>query len=164
MQRLLVILLLPFFVVGNSFANAHCVTARSSPSHSRAHIHIGSSSQHGHDHHGHQPAESHAHTHDGHGRDHERHDHERHDHENHASQLSVFKGPVDHDSDAVYVVAVDLWISSINLGSLLLGLQPSVVGGNYCLSTIRSAVWEELRRSLLGSTTRLYLLHAALRL
>jgi len=157
MQRLLVILLLPFFVVGNTFAYAHCTTAHSSPSHCRAHIHIGNSSQHGHEHHGHQQAESHAHTHTG-------HDHERYDHENHASQPSIFKGPVDHDSDAVYVVAVDLWISSINVGSLLLGSQPSVVGGNHCLPMVRSAVWGELRRSSLGSVTRLYLLHAALRL
>lgn len=159
MQRLLVILLLPFFVVGNSFANAHCPTAHSSPSHCRAHIHIGSSSQHRHDQHGHQHAESHAHTHDGHG-----HNQERDDHENHASQPSVFKGPVDHDSDAVYVVAVDLWISSISLGWLLFGSQASVVGVNHCLPTIRSAVWGDLRRSLLSGAPRLYLLHAALRL
>jgi hypothetical protein len=154
MHRLLAMLLVPFFVLGNPFAYAHCAATHSSPSPGRAHIHIGSSSQHGHDHRGHQHHESHAHTHDGTG----------HEHASHNSQEPVSKPPVDHDSDAVYVAAVDLWFSLTIHRSHNLGSQTSLAGDEHYLPTIRPLVWGDLQRNSLGCVTRLYLLHAALRL
>lgn len=94
----LIALLLPFLVVGNSLAHRHGTAAHQSPSQSRAHFHVGGSSHHSHDHHSHDHHESHAHLHDSppHGLD-----------ENSAAEDSTWITPVEHDSDAVYVVGTN---------------------------------------------------------
>lgn len=99
MHRLISLLLLPFFVVGNSLAHIHGLAAHQSPSQGRAHFHVGGSSHHGHGHHVHNHHEAHAQLHDTppHGLDEKR-----------ATTLSTRITPVEHDSDAVYVVGSDL--------------------------------------------------------
>ena len=91
MNRLIAILLIPFLVVGNSLAHSHGVAAHQSHGQIRAHIHLGSGSGHDHDDHG------------SHGHSHHSHDHD-HDGDN---PDSTPVEPVEHDSDAVYLVAAD---------------------------------------------------------
>jgi len=89
-NRLVAILLIPFLVLGNSFAHAHGIVAQSPIGKSYTHVHIGSSSHHGH------------HDHESKGHCHHGHHHEHQDDEDHDDPIPV--KPVDHDSDAVYVV------------------------------------------------------------
>ncbi len=156
LHRLLAILLVPFFVVGNSFAHSHDSAAHSSPSPSRTHFHLGDDSHHGHHH-----RESHGHSHDRHGCDHT-HGH-RHDHETDESQ-TVTTTPVDHDSDAIYVAAGDFWFSPPEHGPQASGTYAVVTFVSDYVPIIQPPFRRDLRRHSLAWGPPLYLLHAVLRL
>lgn len=151
MNRLIAILLMPLFVVGNSLAHSHSTAGHQSPGGGRAHFHVGSAPHHGHHHH-----DSHEHAnHD--------HDHADHDHERDESKSAPL-APVKHDSDAVYVVAAAFIYNACDRISTEIDAY-SFVGTEACsLTDFRPSVLRD--RSLLGTTTQLplYLLHAALRL
>lgn len=158
MFRLAAILLIPIFVVGNSFVHSHGAAAHS-PGHSRTHIHVAGASHHERSHasDGHHLGHDHGHVHRG--------KHHVHDDENggKGSQQEPIESPLDHDSDAIYLVAADLTAictdrfsvefdspAEANIGGWLVNLRPK----HLCLQPHRSPP--------LGQT--LYLLHAALRL
>lgn len=93
MNRFLVILLIPLFAIGNSFANVHCVVAQHSRSQCTAHIHFGGGGHHKHD-----------------GHDLQEHSHHDHDHAQEISSEALGVNPSgddEHDSEAVYFVAAD---------------------------------------------------------
>ncbi len=153
-NRLIAILLMPLFVVGNSLAHSHRTAAHQSQGLGRAHFHVGSALQHGH----HNGA---PHKHANH--DHHGHDDDGHDHESDAFE-SAPVAPVEHDSDAVYVVAADFVYTACNRIFVEIASY-SFVGTVACLLTdFRPSVLRD--RPSLATTTRLplYLLHAALRL
>ena len=152
MHRLLAILLMPFFVLGNSLAHSHGSLAHQSPSQGRAHFHVGSTPQHGHEHH------SHGHSHDGHSHGHDQ------EHESDDSLPAPVKTPDDHDSDAVYVVAADFVVTISDRSSIEVGqyAAPEVVED--FLAAIRPPAGCELRIRSTTPELPLYLLHAALRL
>ena len=152
MHRLIAILLIPFFVVGNSFAHSHGAAAHLSPSHGRAHIHVGSAPKHGHS------DESHGHSH---------HDHDHSHGQDHASDDSKpapLEKSVDHESDAVYVTAADFMVTTSDRMSIEDDSCAVVETDEDYFSGIRSP--SRLDRPPLVTTTEqpLYLLHAALRL
>ncbi len=154
MNRLIAILLMPLVVVGNSLAHSHSTAARPSPGEGRAHFHLGSVPKHGHPNH-----DSHEHAnHHHHG-----HDHDGHDHESDESESAPVV-PVEHDSDAVYVVAADfVYIASDRISAEI--ASHSFVETVPCLLTdFHSSVRRD--RPPLATSTQLplYLLHAALRL
>lgn len=154
MNRLIAILLMPLFVVGNSLAHSHSTAAHPSPGEGRAHFHVGSAPQQGHHNH-----DSHEHAnHDHHGHDHNGDDHESDEPE------SAPVAPVEHDSDAVYVAAADLVFTACDRIFIEIDAH-SFVGTVVCLLTdFRPSVLRD--RPPLATTTQLplYLLHAALRL
>lgn len=152
LKRLLAILLIPFFVVGNSFAHCHDSGTHSSPGQSRAHFHF---SNHSHpEHHDHR---SHRHSHHQRDCDHE-HDH-RHDDASHADSA-----PVDHDSDAIYVSAVDYWFSAAQHGPLEIGSGDILAFFEDDSHSSSQPLRLDFRRYSLASGPPLYLLHAVLRL
>ena len=149
MNRLIAILLIPLFVVGNSLAHSHSTAAHPSPGDGRAHFHFGSAPHHGHDHH-----DSHEHA---------KHDHHGHHHES-DEPGSAPVAPVEHDSDAVYVAAADFMFTACDRISIEID-KHAFVGTVDCLLTdFRPPVLRD--RPPLATTTQLplYLLHAALRL
>ncbi len=159
MDRLIAILLIPLFVVGNSFAHSHGTAAHQSPIPSRAHFHVNSDPHHGHDKH-----ESHEHSHHHHhGHDHHGHHHDEHDQESDESKSSPL-APADHDSDAVYVVAADFLYTTCYRIAIEIDSH-AFIGTVVCLLTDFSPTVRRDRPPL--ATTAdipLYLLHAALRL
>jgi hypothetical protein len=152
MHRLIAILLIPFFVVGNCLAHAHGSAAHRSTSPGRAHIHVASATQHKHSH------ESHGHSHHDHGHSHGQ------EHASDDSKPAPVEKPVDHESDALYVTGADFMVTisariAIKAGSC--AFVETVVG--YC-SGIRPPSRRD--RTPLDTITELplYLLYAALRL
>ncbi len=164
--RLLVLLLMPLFVVGNSLAHSHSTATHQSPTEGRVHFHVGSAPElvhhhrdphdhanhdhHGHDHHGH----------DHHGHDHHGHDHEGDDHESDEPESA----PVEHDSDAVYVVAADFVFTAFDRISIEIDSHTFVATVICLLTDFRPSLLRD--RPPLATTTPLplYLLYAALRL
>ncbi len=150
MYRLLVILLLPFFVVGNSLAHSHGSAAHPSPSEGRAHFHFVSAHQHVHDHHSH-------------GHSHHRHSHD-HDQKSEDSKAAPIEQPIDHDSDAVYIAALDFMATTSD--------RTLIEARSFCVVEAVEDYFARIRPSIrrdhpqLATTTELplYLLHAALRL
>jgi hypothetical protein len=159
MNRLIAILLMPLFVVGNSLAHSHSTAVHQSPGEGRAHFHVGSAPQHGHHNH-----DSHEHAnHDHHGPDHDGDDHESDDHESDEPESEPV-APVEHDSDAVYVFAADFVFTACDRVYVEIDAH-AFVGTVVCLLTdFRPSVL--LDRPPLATITQLpiYLLHAALRL
>lgn len=162
MHRLVAILLIPFFVVGNSLAHSHEPAAHLSPSQGRAHIHVGSAPQHvnsheahGHSHHGH------SHGHD-HGKSHAHASDQNHISDN--SKPAPVEKPVDHESDAVYVSTADFFGTTSARISIEVTSCAVVEAVEDYLSGIRTNSLHD--RPPLASTTQLplYLLFAALRL
>ncbi len=148
MNRLVAILLLQISVLGNLFAHSHCGSALPTQGQNRAHIHVGSSlhvKQHKHG--------AHEHSHHGH-----------HDHRQGDSSNSAPLEPLDHDSDAVYLVAADLVFTTSERCTLEIESQfleetfPCLVGIANHPSTFHTLALSNT------SELPLYLLHAALRL
>ena len=152
MHRLVAILLIPFFVVGNSLAHSHGAAAHQSPSQGRAHIHVGSAQKHGHS------DESHGHSHHDHGHSHGK------DHTSDDSKPAPVEKSVDHESDAVYVTAADFMVTTSDRMPIEDGSCAAVETYEDYFSGIRPP--SRLDRPPLVTTTELplYLLHAALRL
>ncbi len=152
MYRLVAILLMPFFVVGNSLAHLHGSAAHSSHSQGRAHFHVGGTAPHGHEHH------SHGHPHDGHSHGHDQ------GHESDGSQTAPVETPDGHDSDAVYVVAADFVVTVSERSSIEVGqcAAPKIVG-DFLVATRPQASRDRRIRATIPELP-LYLLHAALRL
>jgi hypothetical protein len=150
MNRLLAIVLVPLFVVGNSFAHSHCDMANQSSSQSRAHIHVGGGGHHRHDVHG-----SHEHSH---------HDHQ-HDADNEGDgRDSIPVGLFEHDSDAIYFVAADSLFTTSKFITVDLSLQFALDAATTLNSVATcSPRVHELPR-LRTSEAPLYVLHAALRI
>lgn len=147
MTRLLAILLVPFFVVGNSFAHSHVDAAQTSSVASRAHVHVGGAHEH---HHGHS---------------HHRHEDRQHeDRHDNARATCPQATPVDHDADAVYLTTPEYIRSTspdASAEQTSLSSDPLVGSDCYHSCLFRSF---ELDRSASSSGPPLYLLHAALRL
>lgn len=145
MNRFVAILLIPFLLVGNALAHSHGTTAHQSPNHGRAHIHIGSAPHHGH----------HSHETEGH--------HHEHDHESDEPESAPVVTPVEHDSDAIYVVSADDAYTPTDRVSTVLVLSyfdtPLCILNDSCPPVPRSC-------TLCANTSELplFLLHAALRL
>ncbi len=152
MYRLLAILLMPFFVVGNSLAHSHDSATHPSQSQGRAHFHVGSIPQHGHEHY------SHGHSHHGHSHGHD------HEHENDDSPHAPVKTPDDHDSDAVYVVAADFAVSISDRTLIEVGQYAAPEILEDFLPAIRPLEGRDRRIRSTTPELPLYLLHAALRL
>ena len=159
MHRLIAILLIPFFVVGNSLAHSHGSAAHQSPSQGRAHIHVGSAPQHAHNH------ESHGHSHHEHGHGHDHHSktseqkQKRDD-----SKPAPIEKTVDHESDAVYVATADYVVTTSARISTEMGSCDVVESVEDYLSCTRPNSWHERPPLASPPELPLYLLHAALRL
>ncbi len=166
MHRLVAILLIPFFVAGNSFAHSHGTNAHGSLCANRAHIHIGTVAKHGHLH------ASHGHAHYGHSHDHD-HEH-RHNHgksDDHGSNQSrpskdtqtiPSETSVSHESDVIYVTAAEFIGTTSCRVSFELASCPTVETFVDVLSNSRPN--SSHHGPALTSEPPLYLLHAALRL
>ena len=117
MNQFVAILLIPFFVMGNSLADAHGIAAHPSQDQTRPHIHLGGGSNpdhhHAEDHHSHEH-----HAHGSHRHSHQGHSHQGHHHDQGLDPIPEQNGdgdnsdsksiaPVEHDSDAVYLIAAD---------------------------------------------------------
>ena len=152
MHRLLAILLMPFFVVGNSLAHSHGLAAHPSPSQGRVHFHVGSTVQHGHEH------KSHGHSHHGHSHSHDQ------DHESDDSKPAPVEKPVDHDSDAVYVVAADFVVTISDRTSIEVGQYAALEIVQDFRAAVRAPARRDLRIPWTTPELPLFLLHAALRL
>jgi len=152
MNRLVAILLMPLFVVGNSLAHSHSTDAHQSPGKGRAHFHVGSAPQQGHHNHA-----SYKHA------NHNHHDHDGHHHESDEPESTPVV-PTEHDSDAVYVVAADFVFTVCDRVFFEIDSH-AFVGTLVCLfNDFRPSVLRD--RPPLATTTQLplYLLHAALRI
>lgn len=148
MNRLIAILLVPFFVVGNSLAHSHGDATHRSGNGARAHIHIGGAAHDDHRHHGPHGHSQHHHApeHDGGGPE------------------SMLVDPTEHDADAIYLAAGDALFTasercSLELETLVEPGTETVFLGVSCRSpgvlTLRAGDPAGLP---------LYLLQAALRL
>lgn len=158
MFRLVAILLIPIFVVGNSFAHSHGSAAHSPASQQRAHIHVGGDDRHEHSHaaqsHNHH-SEHHSHE-GGHGHDDEP--------ENSGAQQEPIAPPVDHDSDAIYLVASDF--ATTSTGRVSIEVDSQLALPQFGVSFINSPakiLCPQPHKSP-PSELPLYLFHAALRL
>lgn len=154
MHRLIAILLIPFFVVGNCLAHAHGSAAHGSTSQGRAHIHVASATQH-------------KHSHESHGHSHHDHDHAHHhglDHASDDSKPAPVEKPVDHESDAVYVTGADFMVTTSDRLSIEVGSR--TFGETFGSYSSGNRIPSRRVHPPLDTTTELplYLLHAALRL
>lgn len=165
MCRIVAFFLMPLLVVSNCLAHTHGATALHSTSEIRAHIHLGFGREHNsHKHDRASVSRKFAHKHSDHSHDHD-HDHEHQ--ENGCTTLDgkpVQQTPIEHDSDAVYLVGADCVYISVEPSSFELDcvhLVESATSGvailcePSCVST--TSCHCVLQRPL-------YLLHAALRL
>lgn len=148
MDRLIAILLIPFYVMGNSLAHSHGIATFQSVTENRAHIHVNGGLEHDHG--------SHGHSHKSHHHDHRDHDGDIPD--------STPADPVEHDSDAVYLVATDSFFTS-ERGSLDFDSQYFRESAPRAVLVVDSLV-QRLHIPPLSCTSGLplYLLLAALRL
>lgn len=151
-RQLIVLLLVPFFVLGNSIAHSHSGAAHSSPAGGRAHIHLGGTEQ-GNHHHGDHVNDSHEHSHHGH--------HDQHDGQ-HAPTSPII--PADHDSDAIYLIASDYLSIATQGSSVESSLNAIVMAVDFELDKSRAPKGFEAPRTPVLFGPPLYLLHAALRL
>lgn len=143
MNRLVAILLIPFLLVGNALGHSHGIATHQSANHCRAHIHVGSAHHHG----------QHSHGSNGH-----RHGH---DHESDKPESAPVT-PVDHDSDAIYVVSAD--DAYIPTDRVLFGVFYFVDAPLRILNDSRPSIPRACTLIANTSELPLYLLHAALRL
>ena len=150
MNRLIVILLIPFLLVGNARAHSHGMAAHQSHDHGRVHIHV-TNTPHHHKHHSHESGD-----HD-HG-----HDHESDAHEGEHELTPVT--PVEHDSDAIYLASADDVYTPTDRVSAESG-SPVYVDPPLCiLNDPHPTAALACVLSARPSELPLYLLHAALRL
>ena len=156
MNRILAILLIPFFVMGTPHAHSQCVVAHPSADYAHPHIHIGGGSHHHPGAHGHSHHSQHAHSDDW-------NPHEDH-RQNEVSSDSHSCMPVDHNSDAVYFLAADALFTIAKRCCLDNDMQVVISSASV---DCRDDVLHQYSTQALqhGSAGRpLYLLHAALRL
>jgi hypothetical protein len=159
MHRLLAILLIPFFVVGNSFVHSHGSAAHQSPSHGRAHFHVGSTPQHGHTH------ESHGHSHHEHGHGHVHHGQTSEQKQKRDdSKPSPIEKTVDHESDAIYIAAADYVFTTSARISIEMGSGEVVKSVEDYVPCTQPDCWRERPPLTSPPGLPLYLLHSALRL
>lgn len=158
MNRIVTILLIPLFVVGNALAHSHGTVAHPSNVQTRSHVHVSGGSHHDQDAHDSHHHHSHDHDHRHHGQDHQNHDQDG------ESSDSTPVAPVEHESDAVYLVAVD-WLFTPSERCLL------VLDSQFLHATAISVIpianrQPNLNTPLFFRTAELplYLLHAAQRL
>ncbi len=154
-RQLIVLLLVPFFVLGNSIAHSHSGAAHSSPAGGRAHIHLGGTEQ-GNHHHGDHGNDSHEHSHHGQHDQHDQHDGQ------HAPTSPII--PADHDSDAIYLIASDYLSIATQGSSVESSLNAIVMAVDFELDKSRAPKGFEAPRTPVLFGPPLYLLHAALRL
>lgn len=154
-RQLIVLLLVPFFVLGNSIAHSHSGAAHSSPAGGRAHIHLGGTEQ-GNHHHGDHGNDSHEHSHHGQHDQHDQHDGQ------HAPTSPII--PADHDSDAIYLIASDYLSIATQCSSVESSLNAIVMAVDFELDKSRAPKGFEAPRTPVLFGPPLYLLHAALRL
>jgi hypothetical protein len=95
MNRLIAILLIPVFVVGNVLVHSNSRAAHQSHGQTWAHIHLSGGGHHDHDDHDWRSSSHH--------KDHH-HEHQHHDHDQDSPDSTPPVAPVEHDSDAVYLV------------------------------------------------------------
>ena len=163
-RQLIVLLLVPFFVLGNSIAHSHSGAAHSSPAGGRAHIHLGGTEQ-GNHHHGDHGNDSHEHSHHGQHDQHDQHgQHDQHDQHDgqHAPTSPII--PADHDSDAIYLIASDYLSIATQGSSVESSLNAIVMAVDFELDKSRAPKGFEAPRTPVLFGPPLYLLHAALRL
>lgn len=158
MYRLIAILLIPMFVVGNSFAHSHGSAAHSSEGHGRTHLHLGNSSHHDSSHESHDHAHGHSH-----------HDHHQHSHvEDHChkdADSTPLEVPADHDSDAIYLVSFDLALNCGDRPSIENDAQALVHTTYFSFADLRASIQRpQVDNSPPLQRLPLYLLNAALRL
>jgi len=158
MYRLIAILLIPMFVVGNSFAHSHGSAAHSSEGHGRTHLHVGNSSHHDSSHEPHDHAHGHSH-----------HDHHQHSHvEDHChkdADSTPLEVPADHDSDAIYLVSFDLALNCGDRPSIENDAQALVHNTDFSFADVRASIQRpQADHSPPLQRLPLYLLNAALRL
>ncbi len=146
MSRLVVILLIPFLLVGNALAHSHSMAAHQTHDHGRAHIHVANAPHH-HKHHSHESGD-----HD-HGHVHESDEHE-------STQVT----PVEHDSDAIYLASSDDVYTPTDRISAESGSPVYVDAPLYILNDPHPTAALACVHSARPSELPLYLLHAALRL
>jgi len=145
MNQLVVILLIPFLLLGNVLAHSHGSGAHQSANHSRAHIHIGSALHHGY------------HSHDA--EDH----HHGHDHES-EEQESAPLPPAEHNSDAIYLASVGDAYTPSDRVSTEFGASCFIDAPPCILNESRPPAVRSCKLTADPSELPLYLLHAALRL
>lgn len=158
MNRLIALMLIPLFVVGNSFAHSHGSPALSSQGYERAHIHVGSASHHDGSHESHDHAHGHSH-----------HDQHQHSHEEDHGCDDTKSTPAgtadDHDSDAIYLVSVDLTLNCGDRTSVEADVQAWVHSANSSFVDLPARIQHpQLDHSPPPKRLPLYLLNAALRL
>ncbi len=150
MNRLVAILLIPFFVLGNSLAHSHGTAAHQSPSEGRAHFHFVSAHQQAHDH-------------NSHGHSHQSHSHEQ-AHESDDSQPAPIEQPIDHDSDAIYIAIPDFMVTTCDRTLIETGSFGFVETVEDYFAGIRPSPRRDFPQLATTTELPLYLLHAALRL
>lgn len=157
MHRFVAILLIPIFVVGNSFAHSHGQSVHSTEAHGRAHIHVGNASQHDARHESHSRA--HGHSHHGH-----------HQHSHHENQGRDESGSppvevlVDHDSDAIYLVSADLAMNCSDRTSPEVDAPALVHTRDFLFVDMPAKIQHPQMDESPPPQRPLFLLHAALRL
>jgi len=156
MHQLVAILLIPILVVGNSFAHSHGPAAHSPASQHRAHFHFVGAAHHVHGHAAH--GNDHGHSHHG-----EHHSHQD-EHGDNGSQHEPIETPVDHDSDAIYLVTADLATTSANRVSIELDTKFAARVVEFEIVDWQSSNFFLQPDESPPSQLPLYLLHAALRL
>ncbi len=168
MHRLLTLLLLPFFVVGNSFAHTHECSAHSRDHDRRAHIHVGGNSHHDHGHHDHEHA-THAHSaasehHSSRSsRDRQPHFHETFQ-DSGKSEREAIRLSCDHDSDAIYLIAIEFAVTNPERAAAEGSPQVALETRQHAFVNFRAkaAIYQPFQAR--HPARPLYLLHAALRL
>jgi hypothetical protein len=158
MNRLITILLIPVFVVGNVLAHFPSSVAHPSHGQIRAHFHISGGSHHDHDGH---DANGNSRHHDHHSdHEHEHHEREHHEHCNQGSTPPA--SPAEHDSDAVYLIAADSLFTSPQRCTLDIDFPLSYTD-SLCIRTFANRyAFPVARLFFRTSGLPLYLLHAAL--
>ncbi len=148
MYRIIAILLMPFFVVGNSLAHSHGSTAHQSPNPGRAHFHLVGAHHQAHEH------DDHGHSHHGHS----------HDHESDDSKPASAEQPIDHDSDAVYIAALDFMVTPSDRTLIeTVSISDFETVDDY-FAAIRPSPRRDYPHLATNTELPLYLRHAALRL
>lgn len=157
MHRLVAILLIPIFVVGNSLAHSHGQPAHSSQEHGRAHFHVGNTSHHDASHESHD--HSHGHSHHGH----HQHSHDKDPDCGDSNSVPV-EAPVDHDSDAIYLIPAELALNPSDRASLQLDAEPLILTTDWSFVDMQEKIQPPQLDQSPPSKLPIYLLNAALRI